>query len=87
MVKMVSLLRSNFSSFSCDGTTVHTTNEPTVLFTNISAGSEFAVFGSGGQCMQKGTHRIEVEIPQGSGDNADSQIIVDSVSEVFNRAP
>lgn len=79
MVRMVSLLRTNFSSFSCDGTTVHTTNEPTIMFTNVTAGSEFATFGSGGQCMLKGTYRIVVEIPYGSGDSVDAQITVDSI--------
>lgn len=78
---MMLLLRTSFSSFSCDGDrTVYTTNEKIILFTNITAGSEFAAFGSGGQCMQKGEYTVDVEIPYGSGATANSLIMVDSVS-------
>ena len=78
---MTSLLRTIFSNFSCDdGRTEHTSNEVMIQFTNITASTEFAVFGSSGQCMLKGEYRIDVEIPFSSGDHEDSLITVDSVS-------
>ena len=90
LIKITALLRTAFTSFSCNNNVQITRNEPYIL--NKAASSRNEALNYGKQCLLAGQYLVKLEIPSGSAQQAavfsrrrrralpDAQIVVDSVS-------
>ena len=90
LIKITALLRTAFTSFSCNNNVQITSNEPYILIKAVSSRNEALDYGS--KCLLAGQYLVTLEIPSGSAQQAavfsrrrrralpDAEIVVDSVS-------